>query len=126
MHEGGHGILDGHQHEHESSEERTNRWRKFVFPLSLLALIVLGFTPGQKAWLGFDIAIIPMLIGGGFITYSTMLAIIETRRITAGLLVVIALAGSAYVGERATLVALLPSKAEVALSPIIKEQKENR
>ncbi len=99
MHEGGHGILDGHTHDQAPSEGRSNRWRKFVFPFSLLVLIGLGCIPGQKEWLGFDLAIIPMLIGGGFITYSTILVTIETRRVTTGLLVVIALAGSVYIEE---------------------------
>lgn len=75
------------------------KYRKWFLPGSVLALILLALLPGQKEWFGFHLAILPMLLGGGFITYQTLIAIIETRRITAGTLVVLALVGSAYVGE---------------------------
>ncbi len=76
-----------------------SKYRKWFLPGSVLTLILLALLPGQKEWFGFDLAILPMLLGGGFITYQTLIAIIETRRITAGTLVVLALIGSAYVGE---------------------------
>lgn len=44
-------------------------------------------------------AVIPLIFGGGFITWSTLVAMIETRKITAGLLIVFALIGTTYVGE---------------------------
>lgn len=56
--------------------------------------IFIALIPGQH-----DIALVPMLIGGAFIAYNTIIATLETRRITAGVLVVIALIGSAYIGE---------------------------
>ena len=40
-----------------------------------------------------------MLLGGGFITYTTLVSTIEKKQITAGLLVVIALFASAIAGE---------------------------
>lgn len=107
MHEGQHGIIEAqHTHEHGHEHARTKsksgllvRYRKWLFPGFLLLTILAGLIPGQKELLGFDIALIPMLLGGGFITFNTIVAILETRRIGAGLLVVIALIGSAYVGE---------------------------
>jgi heavy metal translocating P-type ATPase len=75
------------------------RYRKWFLPVGMLVLILHSLIPGQKEWLRFDLAIIPMLLGGGFITYNALIAAIETRRITAGTLVVMALIGSAYVGE---------------------------
>jgi heavy metal translocating P-type ATPase len=56
-----------------------------------------------------------MVLGGAYVTYGTVLATLETKRITAGLLVVIALFGSAYVGEylAAAIVALMMIGGEV-------------
>ena len=59
----------------------------------------MALLPGQERLLGFDIAILPILGGGAAITYNTLITVLETRRITAGVLVVIALVGSACVGE---------------------------
>ena len=75
------------------------RYRKWLLPVGTLALILLSLVPGQKGWLGFNLAILPMLLGGGFITYQTLINVIETRRVTAGVLVVLALIGSAYSSE---------------------------
>ncbi len=75
------------------------RHRKWLFPGFLLATILAALIPGQARALGFDLVLIPMLLGGGLITYNTIIVTLETRRITAGILVVIALVGSAYVGE---------------------------
>jgi heavy metal translocating P-type ATPase len=83
----------------DAREPWHRRHRKWLFPAFLLLTILIGAVPAlSKVW-GFEIAIIPMVVGGAYITYGTILAILETRRITAGLLVVIALIGSAYVGE---------------------------
>lgn len=49
--------------------------------------------------MGFDLAVIPLILGGGFIAWSTLVAMIETRKITAGLLIVFALIGTTFVGE---------------------------
>ena len=65
----------------------------------MVILIIIALIPGQKGLFGFDLSLIPMLLGGGFIAYNTIITLLETRRITAGLLVVFALVGSAYVGE---------------------------
>jgi len=72
---------------------------KWAFPGALFLFILLALIPGQEAFLGFNPAILPMLAGGAVITYNTLITVMETRRITAGVLVAIALVGSAYVGE---------------------------
>ncbi|MEK7400271.1 MAG: cation-transporting P-type ATPase, partial [Candidatus Poribacteria bacterium] len=73
--------------------------RKWSLPIGMVILIIIALIPGQKGLFGFDLSLIPMLLGGGFIAYNTIITLLETRRITAGLLVVFALVGSAYVGE---------------------------
>ena len=74
--------------------------RKAAFPASLLALIVASLIPSLKDALApRDPAMLPMLIGGAVITYRTIVATIENRRLTAGSLVVLALIGTASVGE---------------------------
>jgi heavy metal translocating P-type ATPase len=74
--------------------------RKAAFPASLIALILASLIPALKDALApRDPATLPMLIGGAVITYRTVVATIENRRLTAGALVVLALVGTAYVGE---------------------------
>jgi heavy metal translocating P-type ATPase len=73
--------------------------RKASFPGSLLLLILASLLPPLKRAMPFDPAVVPMLIGGAVIGYRTIVATIETRRLTAGSLVVLALIGTAYVGE---------------------------
>jgi heavy metal translocating P-type ATPase len=74
-------------------------WRRGLLPAGLLLLVLIALIPGIDALAGFDIAVIPMLLGGIAIGYPTLVTMIERRRITAGTLVVIAIAGSAYLGE---------------------------
>jgi heavy metal translocating P-type ATPase len=74
-------------------------WRRGLLPGGLLVLILITLLPGLSAWAGFDAAVIPMLLGGVAIGYPTFVTMIERRRVTAGTLVVIAIAGSAYLGE---------------------------
>ncbi|CAG7622588.1 heavy metal translocating P-type ATPase [Paenibacillus allorhizosphaerae] len=83
-------------------------WIWFL-PSFMLATILLSAIPGQEDWLGFTIAFIPMLLGGGIIAYKSLLAILETRTITAGIMVVITIVGCAYLGfyQAAALVALM-------------------
>ena len=73
--------------------------RKASFPGSLLLLILASLLPPLKRAMPVDPAVVPMLIGGAVIGYRTIVATIETRRLTAGSLVVLALIGTAYVGE---------------------------
>lgn len=74
-------------------------WRRGLLPGGLLLLVLIALIPGIDALAGFDVAVIPMLVGGIAIGYPTFVTMIERRRITAGTLVVIAIAGSAYLGE---------------------------
>lgn len=75
------------------------KYRKFLFPGTLLLFIISAIVPGQEEWIGLDLAVVPLILGGGFITWSTLVAMIETRKITAGLLIVFALIGTTYVSE---------------------------
>jgi len=74
-------------------------WRRGMLPAGLLVLILVALIPGLDAAVGFDIAVLSMLLGGAAIAYPTLATMIERRRVTAGTLVVIAVAGSAYLGE---------------------------
>lgn len=108
MHEGGHGILENLHHDRHSHDPHHHgpafgsllrRYAKFFFPALLLASIILSAIPRFASIGKFELAILPMLVGGGYITWSTVVAVIETRKITAGTMVVLALVGTAYVGE---------------------------
>ncbi|MBS3949923.1 MAG: cation-translocating P-type ATPase, partial [Peptococcaceae bacterium] len=103
MHEGHHGIVEKHEKKHSRHNETEvslfTHYRKWVFPVFLLLTILAALIPGQERLLGLDIAVVPNLLGGAFIFYKTIVATLETRRITAGVLVVIALIGATYIGE---------------------------
>lgn len=77
------------------------RMKKFIFPSALLALILLStvnnylYTLTEKDYIGM----LAMILGGGFITWNTLVVVMKKKRITAGVLVVLALIGSAYVEE---------------------------
>ncbi|MHB0885073.1 MAG: heavy metal translocating P-type ATPase [Bacillota bacterium] len=102
MHESHPGIVEAeaeHVRARETARGFLTRHRKWIFPGFLLLTILTALVPGSKDLLGLDLALVPMLLGGGFVTYNTVIATLETKRVTAGVLVVIALVGSAYVGE---------------------------
>jgi len=103
MHEGHHDILEASQQRvHTQPMTKLVDWSqytKYILPLALLLLILLALIPALSELAGFDVAMIPMLIGGSYITYSTIVATIETQKITAGMMVVLALIGTSYVGE---------------------------
>ena len=76
------------------------KYQKFFFPGGLLLLILLA--PVFKyaiQILRFDFAIIPLIIGGGYVIWSTLEATFKLKKITAGIMVVFALIGTSYVGE---------------------------
>ncbi len=104
MHEGHHGIINdvdlGHMHEGHGIFSRAV-WRKAVFPLLLLLLILASAVEVYllKIFETDYIGIIAMLTGGGTITCSTIVSVIRNKRVTAGVLVVLALIGAAWVGE---------------------------
>ncbi|MGN1033861.1 MAG: HAD-IC family P-type ATPase, partial [Intestinibacter sp.] len=73
----------------------------YILPMALLILNILAilFHFFIKIPLPFPFEIIPLVIGGFVVIRSTLLATIKKRKVTAGLLVVLALIGTTYVGE---------------------------
>lgn len=73
----------------------------YILPITLLLLNILAilFHFFIKISLPFPFEIIPLVIGGFIVIRSTLLATIKKRKVTAGLLVVLALIGTTYVGE---------------------------
>ncbi|MGM9532753.1 heavy metal translocating P-type ATPase [Intestinibacter sp.] len=73
----------------------------YILPMTLLLLNILAilFHFFIKISLPFPFEIIPLIIGGFVVIRSTLLATIKKRKVTAGLLVVLALIGTTYVGE---------------------------
>lgn len=73
----------------------------YILPMTLLVLNILAiiFHFFIKISLPFPFEIIPLVIGGFIVIRSTLLATIKKRKVTAGLLVVLALIGTTYVGE---------------------------
>lgn len=73
----------------------------YILPMTLLVLNILAilFHFFIKISLSFPFEIIPLVIGGFVVIRSTLLATIKKRKVTAGLLVVLALIGTTYVGE---------------------------
>ena len=67
--------------------------------LLLLNILAILFHFFIKISLPFPFEIIPLVIGGFIVIRSTLLATIKKRKVTAGLLVVLALIGTTYVGE---------------------------
>jgi heavy metal translocating P-type ATPase len=82
-------------------QDLVRRLKKFVFPgLLLLLIIISAIDVYLLKFLEEDyFGLVGMLIGGGFITWNTLNVVIKKKKITAGVLVVFALVGSAYVGE---------------------------
>ena len=77
------------------------KYKKFIFPTFIAILIVVA-TLFEYVWkdvLSFNFSIIPLVIAGGFVVKSTIEATIALRKVTAGILVVLALIGTTYVGE---------------------------
>lgn len=70
-------------------------------PVLLLVTIILGvlFDFVWKDVLPFKFSLIPLVIGGAKVIVDTLEATIKKRKITAGMLVVLALIGTTYVGE---------------------------
>jgi Cd2+/Zn2+-exporting ATPase len=77
------------------------QYKIFIFPavIGVLILISAVFEYVLTDLLPFNFSIIPLVIAGGFVIKSTIEATIELRKITAGMLVVLALIGTTYVGE---------------------------
>ena len=76
-------------------------YKVFIFPAALAVLIIFGglFDYLWKGVLPFPFSILPLALGGVFVAKSTVQATIAKRKITAGMLVVLALIGTTAVGE---------------------------
>lgn len=79
----------------------TFNYKVFILPAVLLVLIIIGalFQYVWKDVLPFSFTLIPLVIGGYVVIKSTLEATIKKKKITAGMLVVLALIGTTYVGE---------------------------
>ncbi|MDL2258369.1 cation-translocating P-type ATPase [Eubacteriales bacterium OttesenSCG-928-K08] len=87
-----------------SSEKSRNpmlKFKIFIFPAVILVLIIAGalFDFVWPGTLPFQFSIVPLLVAGSFVIKSTLEATIELKKVTAGMLVVLALIGTTYVGE---------------------------
>lgn len=73
----------------------------FGFPAFILLLILLAeWVDGNSTFsLPFSAALLPLIIGGGAVCFDTLHSLIRSRKITSGLLVVLALIGSVFTGE---------------------------
>jgi len=77
------------------------RYRHLLFPAILAVLLIISALL-EFVWttaVPFHFAVIPLVLGGGFVFKSTIQATIALRKITAGMLVVLALIGTTYMGE---------------------------
>lgn len=75
------------------------KYKSHVFTLVLLLLIAASIVNFKWKFLPFDLALVPLALGGAFVAWGTFKAVMESRRITAGVMVVMALVGTSYVGE---------------------------
>ena len=76
------------------------KYRKFIFPGFILLLIIASAISNYFKLLPDDyIGLAAMIIGGGFISWNTMIVVVRKKRLTAGVMVFLALIGTAYVGE---------------------------
>ena len=75
------------------------KYNIYILPFTLLILNILAIIFHFFTENNFKFEIIPLTIGGFVVIKSTVLATIKKRKVTAGLLVVLALIGTTYVGE---------------------------
>ena len=77
------------------------QYKLFAFP-ACLALLLVASVLFEFVWvraMPFHFALIPLILGGGYVFKSTFQATIANKRVTAGMLVVLALLGTTYMGE---------------------------
>jgi len=76
-------------------------WRTFRFSILIVVLILLSvlFDYILKVRLPAPFAVIPLIVAGGYVCYTTWDAMISLHKVTAGMLVVLALIGTTWVGE---------------------------
>ncbi len=85
----------------KAKKKSSFNFKVFIFPAVLAVLIVLGAL-FDYLWVGvipFPVSILPLVLGGVFVIKSTVQATIAKKKITAGMLVVLALIGTTAVGE---------------------------
>ena len=77
------------------------KYKKFLFPGFIVILLIIAalFEFIWKDILTFSFALIPLAFAGGRVIYSTICATIHLKKITAGMLVVLALVGTTIFGE---------------------------
>ena len=71
----------------------------YILPFILAVLNILAIIFHFFIEIPFKFELIPLVIGGFIVIKSTVLATIKKKKVTAGLLVVLALIGTTYVGE---------------------------
>lgn len=73
----------------------------FRLPALVFILIVFAelFDEKLNLSLPFPPALVPLAVGGGYVCYDTLTTVWHSRKITAGILVVLALIGSIWTGE---------------------------
>lgn len=103
-HHGGHDHGDGHDGQPGTGSGVTlgkifAYAVDFSYPLILLVMIILSAFRGVNEALGFHLALVPLTIAGGQIFWSTFKATVQTKKITAGLLVTIAMIATVYVED---------------------------
>lgn len=74
-------------------------WEIFRFPVLLLFLILIAEAAERVLSLPFPAALIPLAIGGGAVCLDTLQELWRERRVTTGILVVLALLGTVFTGE---------------------------
>ena len=70
-----------------------------TYPGIMLLILISAAFPAVRELLGFDPVLIPLIILGGHLLYSTVKATIQTKRITAGVLVVIAMIATLFIED---------------------------
>ncbi|MDI6893470.1 MAG: cation-translocating P-type ATPase [Bacillota bacterium] len=104
MHEGHHGIVEEAPPHHTAPGD--TRWVarakvygiRFAFPVVLLALILMGLAPAWgNVWL--NPTLVAAVAGAATIAWTTAVEVWRSRRITAGVLVVVAMAATLYLHD---------------------------
>ena len=102
MHEGyeGLGLAGNSRPVYKNAAGGYKKLRKYVFPAVILTLVIISAISGRSKPAVHDFAgALAMIAGGGSITWKTFVNVVRTRRLTAGVMVFLALVGTAYVGE---------------------------
>lgn len=82
-----------------SSQQIIRYINTFSYPLILLFMIILSVFNSVNEILGFNLALVPLIIAGANIFWSTIKIMIKKRKITAGVLVIIAMSATAYIDD---------------------------